>query len=93
MHINCARETVKLLHRDIVTPDFIQLDLWLLNSFELNPVDYQILGDMSILPYKHHHTTRQRWLTETVADSVLLQPWVPDQDIWLSSNGAKGVKQ
>jgi len=45
-----AFETLQLLRRE--TPDFISPDLWLLNSPDLNPVDYEIWAVMQHRVYK-----------------------------------------
>ena len=42
MPAHCAHATVKYLCQ--ATPEFISLDLWPLNSPDLNPVDYKIWG-------------------------------------------------
>ena len=61
-----ARETVKLL--ETVTPDFIEPNMWPVNSPDLNLVDYQIWGTLQEKVYKTRVTDidclKQRLLHE-----------------------------
>jgi len=49
--VHRARDTVEMLKE---APDFIPPTLWLLNSLDLNLVDYNILSVMQEKVYKHY---------------------------------------
>jgi len=56
--VHRARETIKLLQREM--PSFTSPDLWLPDSTDLNPEDYEIWGVMQDRVYQKKSEGRER---------------------------------